>query len=221
MNINNHTVIFEWMESRPFAQLNSEEQAAVLKAMDALTYDEMYLAICIIEGRNPEVKTRGKEAIWEKIATSFPTNKPNPVAEPDEVTNKKKTTALSLWLNRNVPASRVAALLILLMLAFAWLFFYHTETQFTEVPVIQKDTVYVDRAVPTEVPVHDTVWLQSHEKVVRTVAIKKPARQNVAPSLEPELHVQSASESSDPINNPKRNSLQFDTLVSKIGFVTL
>lgn len=213
MNSANQEKIYEWMESRSFSQLLPDEIALVLEEMNEETYSDMHAAIRHLDGFADDKTTRGKEAIWEEIDRSFRQLRPiRPFSQ--NVTSNE-----SNW--STIPLSWAAAVVLLLLLGLSWSFFRPVKTEITEIPVLQKDTVLVEVQVPKEVPVYDTVYLQEKKSPHKAVSRKSNPVNQYAPGLEPELHIQSPSESEDPINRSRRNSLQYDTLVEKIGFVSL
>lgn len=232
MNSANQEKIYTWMESRSFRELSSDEQALVLEEMDEATYTDMFETIRVLDGKSEESAARGKEAVWEEIDRQFrPIRRFRPFRlsrdfRPSDLSNESEKSNSSNKSNKSIPTPSIplswaAAIILLLLLGLSWSLFRPQQSIITEVPVIEKDTVLVEVQVTKEVPFFDTVYLEAKGATPSTSVNKQVPAMNVAPSLEPELHIQSPSESEDPVNRSKRNSLQYDTLVEKIGFVSL
>lgn len=198
--------LYEWLEERSFEQLNPAEQKQVLQEMSAEEYTEMYLAIQLLDRQSRSGLNRGKEAVWASIA--------------DEMSEKK--SVLPIWLNYRMPVAWAAA--IVLLLGFTWLF--SEMSQAPETVLLdsrEHDTVFVEVPVKESVLVYDTVYLReenpSREAKPRLVQAKPKKQTNS--SLGSDLHIETLANSKKPANELKGNSLYYDSLAAKIGFVSL
>ncbi len=198
--------LYEWLEERSFEQLNPTEQKQVLQEMSAEEYTEMYQTIQLLDRQSRSGSNRGKEAVWANIA--------------DEMS--EKNSALPIWLNYRMPVGWAAA--VVLLLGFAWLFNQVSQTPETvlgESPV--HDTVFVEVPVKESVLVYDTVYLtqQAPQRKTKARLAQIKPKQKSNPSLETDLHIETLANSKKPANELKGNSLYYDSLATKIGFVSL
>ncbi|TNE79204.1 MAG: hypothetical protein EP332_11950 [Bacteroidetes bacterium] len=199
--------IYEWLENRSFEQLNQHEQKTVLLEMSAQDYNDMHQAIRLLDGQNTQHSTRGKEAVWENITHEL----------------KEKRNPVPVWLSYRMPVGWAATVFLAMAFGFAVLYFSETPPAQTETKQILHDTLLVEVPVKESVLVHDTVYLtkkESEAKPKAEIAEVKP-NQTVNASLEPELHIEMLSDSKKPANELKGNSLHYDSLAAKIGFVCL
>lgn len=204
MNTDKNEEIYTWLETRSFQQLNTKEQELVLATMLMQDYEEMHQTILTMQGKRGNPNTRGKEAVWQSIE--------------DELKDEKRSRFA--WLSYQVPATWVAAVLVFLLALLFIPRFTQDSGSLSIVSEVIHDTVFVEIPVLEKQLIHDTVYQDKYvERPAQTAHHRSISR--AIPSLEPELHIQSAKEQEEPINKPKNNSMQYDSMVNKIGFVSL
>lgn len=204
--------IFGWIETRAYETLSEAEQALVLGYMDRKEYESMHEAACLAKAFFNEERLR-RSGIRENLMERFDRHYARPVP-----------------LFRNTPAMlwKAAAIFLGVGLPVAvYLLFRSNREMLTQQAGNRVDTVFLERVAAQPVKEYDTVY------ILKEASRKKPAP-FVAPPLNPApvdeldvkipagaIHIRNIREAGAAPNQPKRNAIKDDSLISRFNFVRL
>lgn len=170
----------------------------------------MYHAAAVLQEANTKQMPRGKSAIKTDLLNQF------------DAQHRNKSRG-SLWLNYSVSLGKVAALVVFFISILLVQYFRQPQGQVVYKDIIKVDTIYQQVASATTSPslVHDTVYQPVY--ITQKEKKRRPFKSTpiqLSPA-EANLHVEGIENFESTINRTKNNSFEQDTLVKKIGFVTL
>lgn len=205
---NNIEQIYDWLEHCSFDSLSKVQQEFVLSVMDEDLYNEMHLAIRASGKLFPGKNARSN--IKQNVLEHFDSGKTH--------------IPLYLFMNQKVSIGKAAIWIALLSGAFMWSLIRGQTVSTKDLTAMLSDTVYVEVPVQVISKVTDTV------RVSKGINIDKSSLnqgeqlitmdQSLA-QLESDLHIVHAVEQHSDLNSTRNNSLKYDSLAGKIGFVSL
>lgn len=207
------SVVFDWMKTKAFGQLNAQEQQTVERYMSRAEYDEMHDATQLVSAMvDPAANRRGqiKAGLLERFDSKH---------QP-----KKLTLTLSsqlLW--------KVAAVFLAIGLPVSAYILIKSNKQLISNQLNGRvDTVYLENALTSNpLKVYDTVYIVKETEVQRTKKYKQQKEllpnpvDEVEVLMQTDLNIQSIKDVNSAPNTRKRNAIKDDSLINHYNFVTL
>ncbi len=192
--------LFDWLESRPYDDLNPEERAMAEAWLDESEYRELQETATLLRKRSASF--RSAENQRREVLEALP----------------QKSAIRWKITHYRLPLPYAAALVILALVV--WLRPLTEKVQVVE--KTQVDTLILPGKEKV-VLVHDTVWQKEPASLKRKLNTPRySVRVNgEVPVIAPDFHVLEPAKLDEAPNRPKNNSLEFDSLAKTIGFVTL
>jgi hypothetical protein len=205
--------IIEWIENRPYESLAKEEQQQLEAFFTPEEYKKLHLAATVIREDSLQEKQLARKAeIRANLLDRFD-RKHRPVFQPS-------MGKLTFW--------KVAALFLFIGLGSFQYFLLRKVSQTQPMALADTDTVYIIKEVPAEkVKEYDTVYIVQREKNNRGTMVKKQftrhdmLNDNMPMPLLSDINVVPLESLNKRQNSHKGRSIKEDTLIKKIGFVSL
>jgi len=200
--------IFDSLLTRPFASLTSKEQEEVLLHFSEEEYTAMHEAASGLSTIGQRAKAKGKDAIKASLMDAFdaqyPVNKP-----------------AAVWMNYRLSLPQAAAIILLCLSGLIAFYQLNPREKIVYKESVRIDTLIAEAGSPEQILIHDTVWQKVEvEQLDKTQKPSKRTLGIISPGQQ-ELYIQGAENINASVNQTKNNSLEQDTLVSRIGFVTM
>jgi hypothetical protein len=199
--------IFDWLESRTFEDLNQDQKKLVLDFMGEASYREMQETLHILDGKSGHGQD-SKSRIKSELLTAFDST-------------SSKPPVILLFLNRKLSLGKAAIWIALFAAAFLWSMISRPEHQVLSSNLAPNpDTVYLTEYVPGMEIKRDTMYIRVSSKPVEPV-LENYAVGAESGNIETELHIAGAEDRNMQYNRTRNNSLRHDSLLAKIGFVSM
>lgn len=199
--------LFDWMEAYSFGQLDPNQRKRVLEHFGEEEYESMHLAAGALSKAARVLPPRGREKIKEELLTAFD--------------RRPATNSPARWMKIQFGLGKVAALVVLFSIALTAQYIHFRNVRSEITGTVRMDTLIVQAEAPQPILIRDTVVLRgenpSVEKTTRPVA----GRVTLPVAETQDLYITGTDELDRPLNKPKRNSLEQDSLIGKYGFVTM
>ncbi|MBR9860006.1 hypothetical protein GYB22_04530 [bacterium] len=202
-------IIYDWLEQLSFDELSQDQQKIVLKEIDRQTYTEMHEAMNTLSSTQSPNSFKRKEASKSAVMVNF--------------NSRSNKSPMILLLKKPIALGKAAAVILLLCSALLWLGLSKTTAPMVESSPLSSDTVYITQNKVVMQNIYDTVYDKS-VVYVQTRPAGKPGASSPSPTnnlQEIDLHVVRTDDRNSTLNSSKKNNFKHDTLVKKIGFVTM
>lgn len=200
--------IFDHMKTHSFVSLTPKEQEEVLRHFSEEEYTAMHEVASGLSAIGKQAKAKGKDAIKASLMDAFDAQHPAP-------------KPAAVWMNYRLSLPQAAALVLLCLSGLVAFYQLNPTEKIVYKESVRIDTLIAEAGSPEQILIHDTVWQKVEVERKDKKQTTKRRNNNVILPVQQELYIQGTENINAKVNQTKNNSLEQDTLVSRIGFVTL
>jgi len=200
--------IFDSLLTRPFSTLSSSEQEEVLHHFSEEEFTAMHEAAIGLSFIGQRAKAKGKDTIKDSLMDAFDAQ--HPAQKPAAV-----------WMNYRLSLPQAAAVVLLCLSGLIAFYQLNPTEKIVYKESVRIDTLIAEAGSPEQILIHDTVWQKVEVERKDKKQTTKRRNNNVILPVQQELYIQGTENINAKVNQTKNNSLEQDTLVDKIGFVTM